>query len=70
MTGDSHSHCMLLVSLGKGILNSACTKIVSGVALMEDFIANLSDKEHKEVNKRETPGNAVFCFRMCNNSKI
>ena len=52
----------LAETLGKGILDSACTKTVAGVAWMEEFIHNLSDKECKDVDKSETPGNSVFRF--------
>ena len=59
---DSTMNQMLAETLGKGILDSACTKTVSGEVWMKEFINNLNEKEKQDVIKSERPGNSLFRF--------
>ena len=45
---------MLVESLGKGILDSTCTKTVSGEKWMDEYIRNLNEEDKKEVVCSET----------------
>ena len=53
---------MLLESLGKGILDSACTKTVSGEKWMDEYIRNLNEEDKKEVVCSETESKSLFRF--------
>ena len=52
---------MLLESLGKGILDSACTKTVSGEKWMDEYIRNLNEEDKKKV-VCETESKSLFRF--------
>ena len=59
---DSGTGSMLVESLGKGILDSACTKTVSGEEWLNEYIENLNEKDRKEVVCSETVGKSLFRF--------
>ena len=46
--------------LGKGLLDSSCTKTVSGELWMDEYINTLSEEDRKSVKEGE--GNAIFVF--------
>ena len=59
---DSGTGSMLVESLGKGILDSACTKTVSGEEWMNEYIKNLNEGDKKEVLCLETGSKSLFRF--------
>ena len=64
LTGKSSSGIasMVFESLGRGILDSACTKTVAGSAWMEEFLNNLNDDDQRDVLKSTTAGVSLFRF--------
>ena len=59
---DSGTGSMLPESLGKGILDSACTKTVSGEEWMNEYTENLNEEDKKEVLCRETGSKSLLRF--------
>ena len=59
---DSGTWSILVESLGKRILDSACTKTVSGEERMNEYIENLNKKDKKEVVCSETESKSLFRF--------
>ena len=59
---DSGTGSMLVESLGKGNLDSACTKTVSGEEWMNEYIENLNEEDKKEVLCCETERKSLFRF--------
>ena len=53
---------MLLETLGKGILDSACTKTVAGEKWLDEFVAILPDSEKRGVVDSETGSKSKFRF--------
>ena len=53
---------MVLELLGKGILDSACTKCVAGSAWMDEFISTLSEEEKLMVRKSTVKSDSIFRF--------
>ena len=53
---------ILVESLGKMILDSACTKTVSGEERMNEYIENLNKKDKKKVVCSETESKSLFRF--------
>ena len=59
---DSGTGSMLLEWLGKGILDSACTKTVSDDKWMNEYIENLNEEGKNEVLCCETESKSLFRF--------
>ena len=53
---DPGTEGLLVESMAKGILDSACTTTVSGEELMDEYIENLNKEDKKEVLYCETDG--------------
>ena len=53
---------MLLDSLGRGILDSACTKTVAGKTWIDEFLALLSDKEREEALNSKKISSSLYRF--------
>ena len=59
---DSGTGSMLVESLGKWILDSACMKTVSCEKRMNEYIENLNEEDKKEVLCRVTGSKSLFRF--------
>ena len=59
---DSGTWSILVESLDKRILDSACTKTVSGEGRINEYIENLNKKDKKEVVCSETESKSLFRF--------
>ena len=53
---------MLVESLGKGILDNACTKTIPGEEWMNEYIENLHDEDKKEVLCCQIESKSLFRF--------
>ena len=59
---DSGTSGMLRETLGKGILDSACTKTVAGLSWIEEYISILPEKDKLDVKTSEKQSKSVFRF--------
>ena len=59
---DTGTGSMLVESLDKGILDSACTNTVSGEEWMNEYIEKLNEEDKKEVLCHETESKSLFRF--------
>ena len=59
---DSGTGSVLVQSLDKGILDSACTKTVSGEEWINEYIEHLNKENKKEVLCREAGSKSLFRF--------
>ena len=64
---------LLLESLGRGILDTACTKTVAGQSWINEFLSVLSDEDRKQAEKSTTKSTSLYRFgdgieTKCNHS--
>ena len=59
-TADARRNALLFETLGRAILDSACTKSVAGCEWLQEFLATLSEDEMKLVEEKES--NASYLF--------
>ena len=57
---DARRNMLVLETLGKAILDSACTKTVAGCEWLEEFLATLSQEEMKLVKENESKAAYLF----------
>ena len=64
LTGETNSHQkeMVAETLGKGILDSACTKTVAGTSCLDQFFKCLDAKQQNLINKSEIKSSFLFRF--------
>ena len=64
LTGETNSHQkeMVAETLGKGILDSACTKTVAGTSWLDHFFECLDVKQQNLINKSEIKRSSLFRF--------
>ena len=60
MLSVNKSRNLIYESLGKGVLDSACTRTVSGQIWMSEYLSTLQPDERKLV--KESPSQALFRF--------
>ena len=60
--GLPEQQALVAETLGKGILDSACTKTVAGTAWMEEFLSLLNDEERDIVGKSSKYSASLFRF--------
>ena len=53
---------MLAETLGKGILDSACTKTVTGKTWLIEYLSLLNDQERKAVENSSKSSSSLFQF--------
>ena len=57
---DSVQKNLVIESLGKGVLDSGCSKTVAGQTWINEFIGTLPEKDRMEV--KESPSVSAFRF--------
>ena len=64
LTGSTSKEQLALLkkTLGKGILDTACTKTVAGVSWINEYLQMLSEKERNTVENSATSSNTVYRF--------
>ena len=62
--GETNSHQKEIVAetLGKGILDNACTKTVAGTSWLDHFFECLDVKQQNLINKSEIKKSSLFRF--------
>ena len=60
--GETEQQVMLAETLGKGILDSACTKTVAGTVWVEEFLSLLNESERKRIKQSSRPSSSLFRF--------
>ena len=58
---DGHEN-NLVDTLGKGILDTACTKSVAGEVWMKEFIGTMEERERQEAEQSKRKSRSLFKF--------